>query len=139
MHSTATQRLIAWIALAAIIIGQTFLGARVALCRDADGHRLEFACDRSTEGGCESSCPDGAPQDEPSPCRDTPLNADHKASSPGQPPRIADLTDPFALPPAPIAPVVELGRTPRPATRLVRGTERPPDSIARLRTVVLLV
>lgn len=139
MHPPATQRLIAWIALVAIIVGQTFLGARVALCRDAEGHRLEFACDRSTEGGCQSSCPGDAPSDDAQPCRDTPLNAEHKASTPGLPPRIGDLTDPFALPPVPVELVVESGRVRRCTAPTLRGTERPPDSIVRLRTIVMLV
>lgn len=115
----------------------------VVMCLHSDGSsRLELGhCDQDVSGYCVTACSGSASESSensaPEPCKDTPLKSDRQFARVA--PRLADQATlvPFVV----VAVVVLWCDSPpqcgvrSPLTKL----ERPPDTLARLRTIVLLV
>jgi len=151
MYQTIPQHLIAILCLVALGLGQTVFSSIGVLCTDASGEsRIEYACIKTSEGQCLTSCTDDASalieddHDEdsrtlPEPCEDQPLSQQFNAAK--LLPQwitidtvlatfvVAVFCDTWS---SPLAESVGSGRTPV-------DRERPPDSLARLRTIILIV
>lgn len=150
MPQRLTQRLISLLCLLAFGLGQTLFASMGVRCADASGNtRIEYACFKSSSGACLTTCIDvtvhEADEDHssdpiaPTPCEDEPLGSQVSAaklipSSVSLDPVfaaivIAVLWDSWSFafdqPVRPVAPD--------------RDRERPPDSLACLRTVILIV
>lgn len=157
MRPTPVHRAIALLCLLAIGIGQSVLGSLVVRCENSSGQStIKLACAKSLDGACLSSCApedthpcsdehDDSPGDHPRlPCKDTPLG---EGSNGSKVLRRLSTTDPAPLIASPVVipaalwPDTALG-TPDHAvssTPLAQPNARPPDSVARLRTVILTV
>lgn len=150
MRRMLIQRLIVTLCLAAFALGQTVFASVGVWCTDAEGtSRIEYACFKSPQGTCLSPCaePDvhatsEVHEDEPLspfPCEDTPLGPQltavrilHSDLAVGAglesfTPAISCDARTFE----PDATVVAVGRN--------RERRRPPDSLDRLRSVVLVL
>lgn len=149
MHGSLTQRLIAILCLLAFGLGQT-LAVPLVRCTDESGTtRIEFACMKSAQGACLTPCiepglhaaDDNHESDPvtPTPCEDEPLGS-HASAAKLIPPSVslelvcatvvvAILWDNWSFttdqPASPRHPEVD--------------RDRPPDSLARLRSVILIV
>jgi hypothetical protein len=135
------QSLVAWLSLICFGLGSTLLHGDVVLCRHADGtSQIEWGpCAPDDSGDCRTGCGDSfsCESEAPEPCKDIPVkDARHVAhaavSQPVQPtwlpaPAVAILT-----PDLNAGPVLARYTSPSPRAR-------PPDNLARLRTIVLLV
>ena len=151
MKQPVWQHLISGLLLAAFCLGQTLIGVVAVRCTDSTGQtRIEVLCNRTDQGECQSTtlataCSTDADldhpemSDSPDPCRDEPLGqVVCRAKLIPQPvslePALTTLVVVLPwLPPvqwAPPAPWLRPGQA---------GHERPPDSIARLSTIVLVV
>jgi len=150
MRQPLTHRLIALLCLVAFGLGQAMFTSMGVWCTDASGDtRFEFACLKSSSGACltlgieasEHEADEDHSSDPvvPTPCEDQPLGS--QASTAKLIPSRVSLDPVFA---AVIVAVLweagsgdgdQLSRSAAP----VRDRERPPDSLARLRTVILLV
>ncbi|CAN5824229.1 hypothetical protein BH11PLA1_BH11PLA1_00590 [soil metagenome] len=143
--------MIAILCLVAFGLGQTLFAFMGVLCTDASGQsRIEYACIKTGEGRCLVSCTNGASalieddHDEdssapPEPCEDQPLSQQFNAAK--IVPQgisfdtvlatfvVAVLCDTWS---SPLAESVWSGRA-------TLDPERPPDSLARLRTIILIV
>ena len=142
MRTTVLHRFILLLCLAAIGLGQALVMPRAVRCTGPTGvSRVEFACVKSDAGCCASAEPsDQADADgEHGPCRDEPAGTLVHTVKMGH--SVAPLDE--ALTPALeiILPgSVQAASVPAcPLPPAVAGTERPPDPLATLRTVILIV
>ena len=150
MPQPLTQRLISLLCLLAFGLGQTLFTSFGVRCTDASGNtRIEYACLKSPSGACLTPCIDvtvhEADEDHssdpiaPTPCEDEPLGS--QASAGRLMPSSVSLDPVFA---AVVVAVLwdrwsfACDQSVRPVT-LDRDRERPPDSLACLRTVILIV
>lgn len=150
MRQPSTHRLIALLCLVAFGLGQSLFTSMGVRCTDASGNsRIEYACVKTSNGACltpgielvaheadddHSSDPAG-----PTPCEDEPLGSQISAakvipSSVSIDPVLAALVVAVLWDGWP----VDIAQPARCATAEPER-ERPPDSLARLRTVILLV
>lgn len=135
MLPKSRHTLIAWLCLLCFGLSSSGLIGGLVVCRHADGGaELEWGlCDRDEAGWCLSGCP-GAERDQ-QPCEDTPIHDEGPIAKVA--PREAGQVA--------VAAAVLLWQSwdDRPALRagerVVEPRERPPDTLARLRTVVILV
>lgn len=141
MRRFSPNSLIAWLCLICFGAGSSLLRGEMVLCQHADGgSQIEWGyCATDDSGNCLTGCGDSAPSDSdlPKPCKDTPIKGDQQVA------KIAVSRAPLpAWHPVPVLatlawiPSVETCRTgaSRPGPR-----GRPPDPLARLRSIVLLV
>lgn len=151
MPRTSSHRLISILCLLAFGLGQTlfaFLGVR---CTDATGRtRIELACIKSSQGRCLALCDilvadsvqdeHGSDQcDTPLPCEDEPLGPNVVAARSAA---SSASVDSVLLNKTAVA--LRTARAPGPPEPTRRcwtesGRERPPDKLAHIRTVILLV
>lgn len=150
MRHALIQRLLVTLCLVAFGLGQTVFASMGVWCTDATGSsRIEYACFKSAQGACLSPCsePDVHATSEdhedeplsPLPCEDTPLGSQLSAAR-------LDHSNP-ALELAFATFVVTILRDAwifdsdesAHVIRLTRGRTRPPDSLTRLRSVILVV
>ena len=150
MRQPSTHRLIAFLCLVAFGLGQSLFASMGVRCTDASGNsRIEYACVKTSNGACltpsielvaheadddHSSDPAG-----PTPCEDEPLGSQISAAK--------VIPSSVSIDPVLAAVVVavlwdgwpvDIEQPARSATPEPER-ERPPDSLARLRTVILLV
>lgn len=152
MSRTLPQRLIALVCLVAFGLGQLVFASTVR-CRDASGQsRIEFGCVKSPSGACLTTCDDGGaldhgpesltssdvPAGPTLPCQDEPLaESVPVVKSPGSTPSVAIVATvvlavlTFGIDWDNAEPVRPFGGA--------TDRDRPPDEIAHLRTVILLV
>lgn len=150
MRQTPTQRLVTLLCLVAFAIGQTLFGSLGVWCTDGSGEgRLELACLKSSMGACLTPCSDSSGHEAvedhssdpvaPMPCEDQPLGVQVAVPKPGTSAMVLDT-----IVTAVIVAVIWDAWPPecvRPACAFASGQdrERPPDSLVRLRTVILVV
>ena len=149
MNRLLTQRLITILCLMAFGLGQTLFTSIGVRCTDSSGKvRIELMCLKTSRGTCLSACTESAkhqtddPHTDPAaqtPCEDEPLG------SQVSPARVA----PSSVPPEPVFVTVSLevlwDRSPVACNCALRSfrsdrvRDRPPDSLARLRSVIRVV
>lgn len=150
MKCPALQRSLAILCLLAFGLGQTVFVPLGVRCTDATGEtRIEIACIKSDEGSCRTSGlevgaqPEGQSREtelpSPVPCEDEPLGLQES------PARLA----PTDAPSGPVHGTVFVAARcePRPLNDVQPARswrpnvdrEHPPDSLARLRTIIMLV
>lgn len=152
MFPTIAQRLLAVLCLVALGLGQMVIGTYGVRCEDASGEaRFELACIRTADGSCLTRCGtegpapiETAPCDEdgehdPHPCKDSPIGGGAHAAKLHCRSLLIDPLPCAAVMAATaghviVADVLTTGRF-SPA----RANARPPDTVARLRTVILVV
>jgi len=150
MPQPLTQRLITLLCLLAFGLGQTLFASGGVRCTDASGNtRIEYACLKSTSGACLTPCVEVAVHEAdgdhasdpiaPTPCEDEPLGSQVSAAK--------LIPSSVSLDPVFAAVVVAVlwdswsfacDQSVRPVAP-DRDRERPPDSLACLRTVILIV
>jgi len=150
MRGAIAQRLIALVCLVAFGLGQVFFSSLGVRCTDASGvTRIEYACIKTTQGACLTPCeaPEAHSAEDnhdsdpvaPTPCEDEPLGVQMSAVRQGQTSHasvpvfamvmVAVLETPWSIDHIPPG-CVRRSKTER---------ERPPDSLARMRCVILTV
>ena len=138
MKPRRSNPFIVWFCLIWFGLTNTVLAGGLVVCNDGHGDsRIEWGCGKSVSGECLTSCSE-EPGDEPAhPCQDTPINGDAQVTP--APPRSIDIGS-VVLPEilaacvfwtADFQPKSFLCKTPEP--------EGPPDTLRRIRTIVLLV
>lgn len=151
MRIQPLQRLITITCLLAFGVGQCVFSTIGVICRDASGQsRIEFVCEKSNQGHCLTSCAEllGSPaqqlhDDQPgkhgTPCEDQPIGK-HLSTTRVWPSH-SSLDSVLAL-----APVAILDRHDWHAPTCgchahlhSQALARPPNSLAQLRTVIILV
>ena len=129
---------VSWLVLLWFGVSSAVLTGGVVVCRDAHGGvRIEWGCERTAAGQCVVKC-DEEPLDEPGlplPCQDTPIAGDELAAT-ALPRSTGNVTAPVLLAAPVLDPWMHSALGPIPA-RAHEAPDRPPDSLARLRTVVL--
>lgn len=150
MRQPLVQRLIAVLCLVAFGLGQGIASSFLVRCEDGTGSRFEFACARTSDGSCLDACDqvdgpvdhaDAQPTDDhdPHPCKDTPVGDTHAAAKIAPKSSAPELPELTAMATA-IAYHAAVFDTPNPRMHVVpRTNEKPPDTTARLRTVILVV
>lgn len=150
MRQPSTHRLIAFLCLVAFGLGQTLFASMGVRCTDASGtSRIEYACVKASNGACLTPSSDlvahetdGDHSSDPAgelPCEDEPLGSQISAAQ--------VIPSGVSIDPVLAAVVVavfwdgwpvEIDQPARSATPEPER-DRPPDSLARLRTVILIV
>ncbi|MCE9618754.1 MAG: hypothetical protein K8R92_02465 [Planctomycetes bacterium] len=145
MHDSPLRLLTLWLCLVSFLLNGTTLCSGLVICDDGKGNtHIEWGCERSNDGDCrkvctnESECTEGESDHAPAPCSDTPVNPDvtiARALTHG-PQDFSLVATPveFAIPVAiqePSACNKHLSSLPVPV--------RPPDALAQLRCVILVV
>ncbi len=134
---------LAWLCLIWFGLANTLLAGGMVVCRDGHGDsRVEWGCSRNDSGECAISC--GSDFDEPGhdegpahPCDDTPINGEYQVTN--APPRtMSDVPGPVPVHVAVIAMHMEVPLPAQVAWDRARP-QRPPDTLQRLRSVILLV
>ena len=139
MTRTRLTPLFAWLCLMWFGLSNTLFTGGIVVCRDGHGGtRIEWGCNRNASDECATSC--GSEESEPGsipahPCDDTPLKGDHELSK--APPRITGDFYVAAIPAA-LTTGVDASLWPAAAPEHARP-QRPPDTLQRLRSVILLV
>lgn len=150
MHRTSFQRLIAILCFVAFVLGQTVFAAFGIRCTDESGaSRIEIACVRSAQGECLMRCvapevhvgSDNHDSDPvpPVPCKDEPVGS-HASAAKVLPSNVV-LEAVFAVVVAAIL-WDHWSLTCDESVRVYtscQDRDRPPDSLTRLRTVILIV
>ncbi len=150
MPQTLTNRLITLVCLVAFGLGQTLFTTMGVRCTDASGDsRIEFACLKSSNGACLTPCIEVSQHEAdddhssdpivPTPCEDEPLGSQVSAAK--------LIPSSVSVDPVFAALVVAVlwdvwsvdGDQPARLASPVPDRERPPDSLARLRTIILVV
>jgi len=144
MRRPLVQTLVSWLCLIAFGLGSTVFLRGMVLCSDSRGTRLEWGCTKTQQGEClnslrEKAIPASGTDDrQPEPCNETPVKGILSAVITS----LARAADTIAVA-APVAVATQLDWVPDSAVvppRLARSVcLRPPDSLGRLRTVILLV
>ncbi|MFO0873570.1 MAG: hypothetical protein U0575_06310 [Phycisphaerales bacterium] len=153
MRTSIVQSLLAWLCLISVGLSGTALRAGFVICSDGHGgSRLEWGCAQTDSGECTTSCDechDQAPasdshdlhvptnQDPTHPCDDRPLVSEHVGAQ-----RESRLLE---VPVLAVAAALELPALACTAP-CVEGLPRhvppdasPPDTVERLRSVILVV
>ena len=143
MRRNGLNLALSWLCLIWFGLTSTLLNGGLVVCSDGDGGaRIEWGCVRGADGECATSCrADAGESDDrdnrPEPCRDTPIQGDLQIAK--APPRTTN--DAPVLAPVIFAVVAMLMDVPPPAQIAwdrVRP-QRPPDTLQRLRSVILVV
>jgi len=150
VHQPLPQRLIAFLCLVAFGLGQTVFASMGVRCTDASGStRIEYACIKTSQGVCLTPCVDpavhaadddhGADPVPPTPCEDEPLAS--QASAAKLIPSSVSFEPVFAAVVVAIlwdhwSFTIDQSVSPR---HPEVDRDRPPDSLARLRSVILIV
>ena len=141
MRRSIRHSLVSWLCLVCFMLTSTVLTGQLVFCQHADGSVcLEIGpCGKASDGSCLTPCNvavASADADQTSRCKDTPVKSDDHIA------KVSQRTDHQPS----VVPVLVLALTqwqPMPAPAVLRPSvrvhARPPDSVARLRTVVLLV
>jgi len=134
---------LAWLCLIWFALTNTLFAGGMVVCRDGHGgSRIEWGCTQNASGECATSCGsefDGSGDDNgpAHPCDDTPIEGDHQISK--APPRTAtDAPVPVLVRLAVIAMHIDVPLPTLVAWDRARP-QRPPDTLERLRSVILLV
>ena len=135
--------ILVWTCLLAFGLGSTALRAGLVLCSDVHGGaRVELGCVKAGPSECRSAAVIGDPTNEddpcgPHPCEDTPLSVGSAGA------QIAPRVDVLpAIVPSLLAATVATDTSQvgtRPCMRMRFLSARAPDSVVRLRSVILLV
>lgn len=139
MRRLPLQRLVSWLCLLAFA-GNVLLQVVIVECSDEHGSRLEWTCSQNEQGQCVTVCGQGAPEerDPPSsPCNDRPVLAVQTQLQAA--PTRADL---LPLSPPLLVAVIEPFRIHLPTvchSRPIPPVSHPPDTLGRLRSVILTV
>ena len=151
MYRMFSLRPIILLCLVASGLGQALFAPMAVRCRDASGEsRIELGCMKSSAGACLASCDDAedadhsdSETDRPSgpakPCQDEPLVEPTAAAK--VPPKIVTYdTVAAAVVVAELLYSLEFDESDTQRVLRARcGHDHPPDTIARLRTVIFLV
>jgi len=138
------QPVLSWLCLICFGLNTTMLSGGLVLCRDGRGGRIELGCQRNERGQCIDSCcsdnGDGQPLDDSAPvppCQDTPLQGDtHTPKMTARPMVMPVLSLAYVIAMLPSMEVAVPAETWR---RVPTARDHPPDSLGRIRTIVLLV
>jgi hypothetical protein len=150
MNRSLPKHLIAFLCLVAFGLGQTLFASMGVRCTDASGDtRIEYACIKTSQGACITPCIDPGVQaadddhesDDvpPTPCEDEPLSS--QAAAAKLIPSNVSLEPLFA---AVVVAILwdncsfttdQLANPRHPEV----DRDRPPDSLARLRSIILIV
>jgi hypothetical protein len=147
MKCSVLQRCVVVLCLVAFGLGQTLCASIGVRCTDASSNtRIELACVKTAQGGCLTASTEHATDDThdsdpvaPIPCEDEPLGSQVSATR-LMPSRVS-------LEPVVAAVVVAVlwdhwsfvGDQPVRLLHSERDRDRPPDSLAHLRSVILIV
>lgn len=142
MRHTRFNFAISWLCLIWFGLTSTLFTGGLVVCSDDDGGaRIEWGCVRGADGECATSCRSDVGEDDrggrPEPCHDTPIQGDHQVVK--APPRpTGDLP---VLAPTIFAAVAMFMDPPPPAPLAWDRArpQRPPDTLQRLRSVILVV
>ena len=150
MHQRLNQPLIAALCLVVFGLGQTLFASMNVRCTDASGDtRIEYACFKTPQGTCLMACVDPGVHAEhdshesddvpASPCEDEPLSSPATAAKLN--PSNVSLTPVFAATLVAILWDHWSFTTYQPASPRHADVDRdgPPDSLACLRSVILIV
>ncbi len=141
MRGSPRQSLVSWLCLICFGLTSNLWTSGLVLCEHADGStRLEWSeCLRGQDGSCLASC-EGAEsprEGQPLPCKDTPLKVNVLVAKACPRQATPTLLVPTLI--VAILPCRHDFTLPRRMQVDVSARERPPDALACLRTVVLLV
>lgn len=154
MPKAVFQRLIAILCLLGFGLGQSAVAPLFVRCQDASGKSsIEFACDKTADGSCLTACSlrsghapdDAAPCDDedgdhtPHPCKDTPLGESMHASKFLPRSHTIDPVQFIDLPPFFAQTIVWSDLAAPHAAAPLPPIARPPDAVARLRTIIMIV
>lgn len=137
--------ILVWTCLLAFGLGSTALRAGLVLCSDVHGGaRVELGCVKVDAGECRSAAVIGDPTNNneddpcgPHPCEDTPLSVGSAGAQIAPRVDVLPAIGPSLLA-ATVASDTDQVRS-RLCARLRFSSARPPDSVVRLRSVILLV
>lgn len=150
MPPTLTNRLITLLCLVAFGLGQTLVTSMLVRCTDASGEsRFELACLKSSRGECLTPCIEASEHEAdedhssdpivPTPCEDEPVGSKFSAAKVIPSSVLLDSV----LTAVVVAVLWEVwsidGDQPSRSAAPVPDGERPADSLARLRTIILVV
>ena len=145
MHHSPLRLFTLWLSLVSFVLNGTTLGAGLVICDDGRGNiRMEWGCERSNDGDCKEICTnetdgnDSESDHAPAPCSDIPVNPDvtiARALTHGLQdcPLVATPVE-FVIPVA----ILELNACSKQLSSLPIQV-RPPDALAQLRCVILVV
>jgi hypothetical protein len=143
MPRSRSNPALAWLCLIWFGLSNTLLASGLVACRDGHGGvRFEWGCSRNASGECVESCGAGVGESgddtgQPHPCDDTPIKGDHQVTK--APPRATnDVPVPVPMLLAVIAMRIDMP-TPAQVVWDRARPQRPPDTLERLRSVILLV
>lgn len=134
---------LAWLCLIWFGLTNTLFASGMVVCRDGHGgSRIEWACSQNANGECITSCGSDAesPGDDHGPahpCDDTPVKGGHKVTK--APPRTTNDAPVLVLV---ILAVIPMHTDVPPPVRVTWDRDRPqrpPDTLQRLRSVILVV
>src|SRR5262245_46381635 len=136
MGGSLRQTLVSWVCLLCFVLSSTVLNGELVLCHHADGStQIEWgACTPDAIGNCLTGCGDSTGSQSPKPCKDFPVKHDRQVAK-----TVPSPVPPPTWHPAPLVAILtpELSAGPtRAACSLLAVRGRPPDTLARLRTVV---
>jgi hypothetical protein len=146
MRRPPVHSLIAWLCLFSFGMDMAMHAIGPVVCASASGERLEWACEKDEQSAClrenvEQNLTDYHPQNGMPPCEDRPVGGDHDQTHHLlTQPRQGGHAD-FTLPPATFAVLPSFSCDPviRSGPSWADLRVRPPDAVARLRTVILIV
>lgn len=156
MPQSVLQRVASLICLVAFGLGQTVIGPFAVRCEDSSGNaRIEIACAKTSDGSCLTLCGSGhgcsmdSAEDEPlgwmsgvhepHSCIDTPVDEPGNNAKLRPKSDRVDLSQIVALVATLFHPMVLAVVPTTPANGACWTTDQPPDTVARLRTVMLVV
>lgn len=143
MRSLHFPKFLYWLCLLAFGLNSTLLQGSVVLCSNPNGQaRLEWGCDRTPQGLCIASS-DGVFSDAshgselPGPCDDKPAKHLIGNAVPHKSAAIDALKSAMTF--VALPQVISFEIPLLPSKRLARSSPRPPDYVAQIRTIILLV
>lgn len=146
MHRPFVHSLIAWLCLFSFGLDLALHALGPVVCTSESGTILEWMCEKDEQSNClrtgaERNPLDQSAQNTVPPCEDRPLGDDHDAGHHQLAHRRQGEQAQLTLPPVTLAVLCSFTFDP-----VVRGTPtridvrvRPPDTVARLRTVIMIV
>lgn len=146
MRRPLIHSLIAWLCLFSFGLDMALHAIGPVECTSANGKSLEWVCEKDEQNVClragvERNLPDQFAQEGLPPCEDRPVGADHdQAHHLFTHPRQSGHAE-QTLPPVTLAVVWSFAFDPfiRGGPSRIDIRVRPPDTVARLRTVIMIV